>query len=66
MCWEPRRACLPDLGGAFFGSLMLLYTRSVRVAIQFFRLMALIVPTKTSATITLLLPFMASVSGIWT
>ncbi|CNI70036.1 Uncharacterised protein [Mycobacterium tuberculosis] len=44
-CCEPSSDVWPILASAFFGSLTLLDTPSVRVAIQFFRLMALIEPT---------------------
>ena len=56
----------PILAVAFFGSLTFLSMPSVRVATQFFSSIARIEPTKTSATITLLLPLIARVSGICT
>ena len=65
-CWEPSRLVWPILANVFFGSLTLLLRPSVRVATQFFKLMARIEPTKTSATITLLLPLIAKVSGTCT
>src|ERR1700761_4550896 len=66
MCWEPSRLVCPILAVAFFGSLTFLSKPSVRVATQFLSSMFLIVPTKTSATMTLLLPLIANVSGICT
>ncbi len=65
-CCEPSSEVWPILAVAFLGSLVFLSTPSVRVAIQFFNWMALIEPTKTSATITLLLPLIARVSGTCT
>lgn len=65
-CCEPSSEVWPILAVAFLGSLTFLLMPSVSVAIQFFSWMALIEPTNTSATITLLLPLMARVSGTCT
>src|SRR5947209_6569184 len=78
MCCEPSRLVCPILAVTFFGSFTLPATLSVRVATQFltrwpvmlmsgvFSSILRIEPTKTSATMTLLLPSMAKVSGICT
>ncbi len=78
MCCEPNRLVCPILAVAFFGSLTFFWMPSVRVATQFLARWPLISksgvlssilrmePTKTSATMTLLLPSIARVSGICT
>ena len=66
MCCEPSRLVCPILAVVFFGSLTFFSKPSVRVATQFFSSILRIEPTKTSATMTLLLPSIAKVSGICT
>ncbi len=65
-CWVPSRLVWPILAVAFAGSRTAGSTSSVRVATQFFNLMSRTMPTHTSATLTRLLVFSASVSGICT
>ncbi|CNV49164.1 Uncharacterised protein [Mycobacterium tuberculosis] len=62
----PNRLVWPIFAVAFAGSRTVGSSSSVRVAIQFLRLMSRTVPTQTSATLTRLLVFSASVSGICT
>ena len=65
-CCVPSRLVWPIFAVAFAGSFTAASTSSVSVAIQFFSLMSRTVPTHTSATLTRLLVFSASVSGICT
>jgi len=62
-CCEPSKLVWPIFNNVFLGSLTSFFNPSVSVAIQFLSSILRIDPTSTSATITLLLPLIARVSG---